>query len=205
MKSFLNTVGDLLREGSDINLQKNVLGFSPFFFLTYDMWLFFLNVPVRTCLITLSMICLHLEQKNNTDTAFISSLLHAFFGSVLGGIEEIIRGLSLYEGSLRDCNSGDAWTHEWKQYGRSSKEWGWDPGCGENARSTFLKVFNPTATILGISISISFVISTPYIVAKFINTEKFLLFVTGDVNKRDAWYILSSFMRLLSCTFHFYR
>lgn len=69
---------------------------------------FFLNVPVRTCLITLSMICLHLEQKNNTDTAFISSLLHAFFGSVLGGIEEIIRGLSLYEGSLRDCNSGDA-------------------------------------------------------------------------------------------------
>lgn len=49
-----------------------------------------------------------------------------------------------------------------------------------------MKVFNPTATILGISISISFVISTPYIVAKFINTEKFLLFVTGDVNKRDA-------------------
>lgn len=48
----------------------------------------------------------------------------------------------------------------------------------------FLKVFNPAATILGISISISFVISTPYIVAKFINTD--LLFVTGDVNKRDA-------------------
>lgn len=50
----------------------------------------------------------------------------------------------------------------------------------------FLKVFSPPATILGISISISFVISTPYTVAKYINTEKFLLFVTGDVNKRDA-------------------
>ena len=33
---------------------------------------------------------------------------------------------------------------------------------------------------------ISSVISTRYIIAKFINTEDFVLFVTGDVNKRDA-------------------
>lgn len=33
---------------------------------------------------------------------------------------------------------------------------------------------------------ISSVINTCYIIAKFINTEDFVLFVTGDVNKRDA-------------------
>lgn len=97
------------------------------------------------------MICLHLEQKNNTNFAFINSLLHAFFGSVLGGMKEIRRGLSSYKGSLRDCISG---MHEQisKDCTAGLERRETDPGCGQNARSTVLEVFNPTATTLGISI-----------------------------------------------------
>lgn len=48
------------------------------------------------------MICLHLERKTQHGHCIHNSLLHAFFGLVSGGIEEIRRGLSVYEGSLRD-------------------------------------------------------------------------------------------------------
>lgn len=55
-----------------------------------------------------------------------------------------------------------------------------------------VEVFNPSANYSRNKRPISSVINTRYIVAKFINTELFffncsiVLFVTGDVNKRDA-------------------
>lgn len=80
--------------------KKKCSGIQSIFFLTYDVIIF--NVPVRTCLIILSMICLHPERNNNADIASIRPLLHAFFSLVSGGIEEIRIGLGVYEGSLRD-------------------------------------------------------------------------------------------------------
>lgn len=69
------------------------------------------------------------------------------------GEGEIRRGLSVSEGSLRDCNYGDVWTNcsqvctaapERRESVTLAVE-------GE-ARSAVLEVFNPTATTLGISV-----------------------------------------------------
>lgn len=49
-----------------------------------------------------------------------------------------------------------------------------------------VQVFNSTANYYRNEHPISPIINTHKYVAKFINTEYFVLFVTGDVNKRDA-------------------
>lgn len=74
-----------------------------------------------------------------------------YLGSVLGGRREIRRGLSISEGSLRDCNYGDAWTNctQVCTVAPNRRE------CVTLAvygQVNSVGVFNPTATTLGISV-----------------------------------------------------
>lgn len=127
--------------------------FSPFFFLTYDMYC--LNVPVRTCWNTLLLICLPPDHKNNhilcihfktiTPCELLLSVgwekgdhkgVSAYTKGHYVTITMELHGQIVVKSVLQLQKEGRLWPWLWK----------------ENARSTVLEVFNPTATTLGISI-----------------------------------------------------